>query len=245
MRGVIDGNPWLGRLSLAAASARATGDAAAVHELRSASRRLDVWLRLAGRRALRDDLRWLRREAAAARDLDIALEGTQDEAHRGWLLARREAARLSLRAALDGARWAALTRALPLVPPVDRATAREHLGPLAKLARARLHALSAEPSEPAALHALRRALRTLRFAHGWLGREPAVLSRLQDELGAVGDAAVRLAFWQARAEEQPAAKGGRREALEQVARAARGAAETLVAEGAALERRLHRWSSTS
>lgn len=242
---MIDGSPWLGRLSLAATAARATGDANAVHELRSATRRLDAWLRLGGRRALRDDLRWLRREAAAVRDLDIALEAEAPEAHRAWLKERRESQRLALRASLDGARWSAIASALPLVPPLDPREAKARLRGLAARALARAKRFERTPEDPAKLHDLRRALRVLRYAHGWLGREPKLFTRLQDALGAVGDAAVRLSWLAAHEEEakRTAALAAHREALLQaLERSAETAAEVYGAGRADLRRSLSRWS---
>ncbi len=246
MARMIDGNPWLGRLSMAAASARATGDAEAVHELRSATRRLDAWLRLGGRRALRDDLRWLRREAAAVRDLDIALEAEAPALHLDWLRARREVQRLALRASLDGPRWSAIASALPLVPPVEDPTARAQLAGLAARALERTKRFHRAPSDPAKMHDLRRSLRVLRYAQGFLGREPKLFSRLQDALGAVGDAAVRLSWLAVHKEEvAPRAAGlaAHREALDAaLGQAATTAAEVYGASRKDLRQSLSRWS---
>ena len=54
-----------------ARSARAADDPEGVHQVRVMAGRLSVWLEMAGRNMLRDDLAWLRRSASSLRDLDV------------------------------------------------------------------------------------------------------------------------------------------------------------------------------
>lgn len=158
------------------------GDPDAAHGLRVATRRLDVWLRLGGRRILRDDLRWLRAIAGPARDLDVRLAdpgaATTD---RDALRARRAAAHATLVAALDTPRAAGLAAALPLLPPIDPAAARPHL---ARLARA---ALALPDHDAEALHVVRRAIRRVRYGLDWLGEPHGPLAKAQDALGTISD----------------------------------------------------------
>lgn len=168
---------------LVAARDAVMGDGApdAVHRLRTASVHALVMLRLSGRRALRDDLRALRRSAARLRDHDVQARDTDarldtgDESCRAPLLE-------DLRRSLGAPQTEALLSALRVLPaPRPRATRRA----LRRMRRAALAAGARASSAPAAgaLHRLRRRIRRLRVAHELLGDARPLLARLQDDLG--------------------------------------------------------------
>jgi len=171
--------------------ARAGRDSEGVHGLRVACAHLDVFLRLLGWRVLRADLRWLRRAASAVRDLDVLL--AQNDLPNEFAVAldaQRTPAREQLLAVLDHERCSALLDALEELPSLTFARAQRRSRKLAT----RVTLLGARAFRPDGdvdtLHALRRALRRLRYAHEWLGREPKAARRLQDELGALNDVVV-------------------------------------------------------
>lgn len=171
--------------------ARAGRDSEGVHGLRVACARLDVYLRLLGWRVLRADLRWLRRAASSVRDRDVLLaQSDLPDAFRAALQAQREPAREQLLAVLAHQRCGALLNALEELPPLHFASAQRRIRKLAT--RVALLGLNARrpDADVDALHALRRALRRLRYAHEWLNREPKTARRLQDELGALNDVVV-------------------------------------------------------
>lgn len=166
-------------------------DAEGVHQVRIASRRLGVWLALAGRRALADDVRWLRRTAGEVRDLDVLLPLSLPDPLRTELRRRRERARSALVDDLEGPRCAGLVRALEHLPPMS--VRRAHAGVerlLVRVAR-RGERVDAErkcsADQRVRLHALRRALRRLRYAREWLGERDGTLKRLQVALGDLND----------------------------------------------------------
>src|SRR5205823_2027924 len=110
--------------------------------VRVASRRIDAWLWLGRRRALRDDLRWLRQGLGPLRDRDVLKAEGRDEALAG------------ARKLVGGERATALVRALSHLtagPDADRAAI------LAKrLGR------TPPPATLFEAHALRRRVRRLR-----------------------------------------------------------------------------------
>jgi CHAD domain-containing protein len=187
-------SPWLGQLAAQAASVRRGDDPESVHRLRVAAGRLDVWLRMGAMRALRDDLRWLRRAAARVRDVDVLLASEPPALFAIWLSSERASARRALLDLLASPRFAALLSALALLPPVPSSSARAYV----RAARARAlergrRCLRADAGVPE-FHRLRRALRRLRYAHEWLGTKQPGLEALQDELGALNDAASARAW---------------------------------------------------
>lgn len=185
-------DPLLAVLREALADARRGRKERGVHRLRVVTRRLDVWLRLAGMRALRDDLRWLRAMAGPVRDLDVLL--AQHAGHEGaeGLHADRALALVSLVAGLDAGRTAALVTALSLLPPISAARAWAGAQRLAD----RLVALPCDPTNPDDVHRRRRLVRRLRYAMELVGGPTAALVALQDRLGLVSDALVAHR-WQA------------------------------------------------
>jgi CHAD domain-containing protein len=182
---------WREHLVAQLPGARA-GEPERVHQLRVAIARLRVWLTLGGYRVLHDDLKWLRDQAAVARDLDVHLALRPSAALAQRLVARQEDARHALRVALATPRAAALLEALSLLPAVGRADAERRLARLARAALRRGARAYEHPHDLVALHRLRRAVRRLRFGLEWLDRAPRPLLRLQTELGAIGDRALAL-----------------------------------------------------
>jgi CHAD domain-containing protein len=153
---------------LAAAADGATPEA--THQIRVETRRIDVWLRLAGRRALRDDLRALRRAAGPVRDLDVLGHG------------ERAAAEDALLAAVRAERTRSLLLALDVLPPLDPDGAAPRLRHLVH------HACRLPDASALDLHRIRRAIRRIRYAREWLDQDPGPLPALQEALGAATDA---------------------------------------------------------
>ncbi len=181
--------PWLASLREAIPATREVADPDVVHQLLVATRRLDVWLRLAGRARLRDDLRWLRRAAGPVRDLDglIARDWPAREARR--LRSLRAVARRALREALDDVRLEGLLVGLAVLPPVPVDEARARIAPLARAARA----LPPAEDDLAGLHRLRRAVRRLAYGLEIVG-ERADLAPVQAAFGELDDLAQAVRY---------------------------------------------------
>lgn len=191
-----------------------------LHQARVAVRRLRAILSLGRaigleRPAWIDDLRWLMGELSAARDWDVFASETLPrvqarcpDAERLDALARavakrRDEAGERARAALSSPRFVTLMLAME-GPPAWRGVPREAVEDWARymLARRRKRVLKlgrhVERLDPAALHALRIALKRLRYsaeAFEGLGGKGARsylrrLSRLQDVLGVANDLSV-------------------------------------------------------
>lgn len=184
--------PWLDHLIQNIELARLGADPEGTHQLRIAVARLRVWLRLGGWRVLEDDLQWLRNRAAQVRDLDVHLAHRPPPVVAAHLTTERAIAQGDLVRALDHPRLAALLSALALLPPLDRNRARRQTARLAREALRRGKRAKARPDDLAALHALRRAVRRVRFAMEWLGTCPRRVHELLDTLGDAGDRIVAL-----------------------------------------------------
>jgi CHAD domain-containing protein len=172
------------------APARLGADPEAVHQVRAGAGRLEVWLRLAGRQILRDDLSWLRRSAAAVRDIDVILAGGVTGDVRAALSKQREAAQRLLATALGRPRMQALLGALRTLPPFERSAARAVLERWSAKTLEEGDLADFDHDAPARLHRLRRSVRRLRFAREWLDIESKALHELQTELGDFHDLAV-------------------------------------------------------
>lgn len=170
----------------------AGADPEGVHQVRVAAGRLAVWLELAGRRTLADDLRRLRQAAAPVRDADVLLDRELPPEVAAWLRARREADRPVLAARILAPGTAALRRAFGVLPPIPRNEAIERLGRFTDRVRRRGAAAAAAPDDDEVIHALRRALRKLRYALDWVGAPDPRLKELQQTLGDLNDTAVEL-----------------------------------------------------
>jgi CHAD domain-containing protein len=189
--GTITATRWLEHLMAHLPAARA-GDPEGVHQLRSAIARLQVWLRLGGWHVLKDDLRWLRRQGARARDLDVHLGRVPPPVVRRHLRAQLIEAHADLAAVLDQPRVQGLLRALLLVPPIPRHRAAHGVARLARAALDRGRHAGAHPDDTRALHGLRRAVRRVRFAIEWQGARRKQLVKLQSALGDVADLTAAL-----------------------------------------------------
>lgn len=175
-------------------SAATDSDAEGVHQVRVATRRIASWLELAGRRSLRDDLRWLRRRAGALRDLDVLLArgDTPAALRRKWVTARIKAHQ-ELSAAARSARVAGLLESLAIMPPISIQEARARIPIIRAMVLRRGEQFCEDAVDTEALHRLRRGARRLRYALEWVGEDVKPLRRLQDVLGAANDAVVALA----------------------------------------------------
>ena len=181
----------LEQLTLALATARRGDDVKAVHQLRVASRRLDAWLRIGGHRVLRDDLAGLRASCGRVRNLDVLLEReSSPRPFREWLVTEGAGARAALQAALVDPRVDATVEALARMPGIPDVVARKNVRrALAKVAE-RGAEVASQLDDLEALHALRRAIRGLRFALEWLDERAPFLVELQDAFGELNDTAV-------------------------------------------------------
>ncbi|MEO0650651.1 MAG: CHAD domain-containing protein [Planctomycetota bacterium] len=181
-------------------------DPEGVHTLRVQTRRLIVFLQLAGRRALIDDLRWVRSAAAEVRDLDVLIQRTLPDEIRVWFAQQRDAAQAHLRHALECSRTQGLLEALEWLEPVSIDCAQGELVRLRRLVARRGEDLAQVDDDPhrerLRLHDLRRALRRLRYTLAWVGNDPPRLRRLQNALGGMNDVeqfAIRLLEYPERA----------------------------------------------
>jgi CHAD domain-containing protein len=192
--------PWLDELEKEIEHVRIDGGASAVHGMRVAAGRLSVWLEIAGRRALHDDLRWLRRSAAALRDYDVMLDAGRAPQWEAALRLQRSAALVALRTALSSARPRALVTGLRCVPPPDVETARKGTVRLARRASKEGQRLSADSRDPDVIHRVRRRLRRLRYALEWLDADSKAVKKVQDAFGAFNDRVVELRHLETQAE---------------------------------------------
>lgn len=208
---LLPANTWLAELGRQIDRTREVVETEPVHRMRVAAGRLSVWLELGARRALRDDLRRLRRAAAAVRDLDVM------SAHEGgssWAESlRNERAReaVGLRKFLATPRVETLVEALELVPDPDPVNVRSALQRLKRRVMRAGDRLDESEGEEVALHRLRRRVRRLRYALEWMGADAAELRGLQEHLGGMNDLSVELAHLQVRAGDH--ALNGRRESV--------------------------------
>lgn len=189
----LDATRWLEHLERHVPLALAGSDPEGVHQVRVAGRRLRVLLELAGRAALVADLRWLVRALGRARDLDVLKTALPpgDARFDAWLAQLEAEARADAEAALTSPRLAGLVAALKVLTPVPRDDARRGLRAASRKVRRQLDLLVGAHLEPEqvtpAVHALRRALRKLRYADDWLDEDAGGLKHLQDALGALCD----------------------------------------------------------
>lgn len=185
---------WLCRLRTHLESIATTADEESVHQVRVATRRIGSWLELGGRRVLRDDLRWLRRQAAAVRDLDVlvARDDLPKRLQQDWTNAAT-AARTKLRRIVRSTRTEALLAALGSLPGIDEAGAKARLGAIREMVVRRGDKYCASPGDLVAMHRLRRGVRRLRYALEWIDEDTKPLRRLQEVLGMANDAALALA----------------------------------------------------
>jgi CHAD domain-containing protein len=191
---MLSPRPWIEALERHVRAAREMPEVESVHQLRVAAGRLGVWLRLARRRALRDDLDWLRKSAARVRDLDVLLARHGEESWSAALAAERAVAARELVSALETPRVAGLLQALAYLPPLSVREAALRLPKLrARFRSAATQTLRAAAPEFEELHRVRKRVRRLRYALEWVGRESKAEKALQDALGTLHDAAVASA----------------------------------------------------
>jgi len=188
----IPPEPWLGDLERRAQAGRSSLGSHAAHRIRVDVARLRVWLALGGGRAHDDDLRWLRDKAGVVRDLEVQLDQRPPEAWASHLRSKRVRARRRLRRALGSERVANTIQALRVAPSLSRDVARRGLPQLAARVLERGDAVRRRERDMAALHALRSALRRVRYALEWLGEEPTKITALQELIGDACDRHVAL-----------------------------------------------------
>lgn len=185
---------WLQHLLEHLPIAREGQDPEGVHQVRVAVRRLRVWLRLAGMRVLEDDLAWLVRAAGEVRDLEVLLQHPNlPKTFRTWAELRLKQARTAFLPLLDSPRLAGLLQALSILPPLDEKVAESRLERLVRQVERRAVEWRSEDSIER-LHALRRALRRLRYALEWLGQDSDTVKALQEIFGQVGDLSFTLNY---------------------------------------------------
>lgn len=191
---MLSPRPWTEALDRHVRAARAAPEVESVHQLRVSAGRLAVWLRLARRHALRDDLDWLRKSAARVRDLDVLLARHGGEGWCAQLAAERSDAARELANELQAPRAEGLLQALEHLAPLEKQAAAQRLERFRKRARAAgERALEPDTPRTEELHRLRKRVRRLRYALEWLGRGSGAEKELQDALGRLHDSAVASA----------------------------------------------------
>ena len=209
---MLSPSPWIEALERHVRATRLAPAVENVHQLRVAAGRLAVWLRLARRHALRDDLDWLRQSAAPVRDLDVLLARHGGESWSAPLADERAAAARELALALASPRMQGLLQALQYLAPIpEREAEKRNAKFRARYLASAEETLEVEAPDIDALHALRKRVRRLRYALEWLGHESSAEKALQDALGLLHDSAVAGA----RARATGAAGAGARELREQ------------------------------
>lgn len=186
---------WLRHLARHVPVAIVGDDPEGVHQVRVAAGRVAVWLEMSGRSVLLDDLRELRRAAAAVRDCDVLLLAGAQEPFASRLRERRESARTGMAARLRGPHVRALRQALALLPPLDRKGAEDALPRFFERVLRRGDALvAAVRPDDEQFHRVRRAVRKLRYALEWLGRDTREVKAMQQAFGDLNDLAVEAAL---------------------------------------------------
>jgi CHAD domain-containing protein len=161
---------------------------------------MSVWIEIAGRRAMHDDLRWVRRSAAVLRDVDVMLDAGRAPQWEAVLRLQRAEALAALRAALSSTRPRAIVAGLRCVPPPDEDTARKGVVRLSRRVLKEGQRLSADTREPELFHRVRRRLRRLRYALEWLDADSKDVKKAQDAFGAFNDRVVELRHLETQAE---------------------------------------------
>jgi CHAD domain-containing protein len=188
---------WLQHLLEHLPIAREGHDPEGVHQVRVAVRRLRVWLQLAGMQVLEDDLAWLVRAAGQVRDLEVLLQHPNlPAAFQKWARVRWEEVRAGFIPVLDSPRLAGLLQALAILPPLDGKAAESRLERFTLRVERRAEEWRSKDSIES-LHALRRALRRLRYAREWLGQDSDAVKALQEIFGQVGDLSFILTYLEA------------------------------------------------
>lgn len=193
MRRNVSVAPWLRQLKDAIAVNRKGADPEGVHQMRVALARTCLWLRLGEHRVLRDDARWLRCAAAPLRDLDVRLSFHPPRTEASRLEGQRPAALRQLVAVLESSRARALLDALAVLPPVSTDQVQRSTRRLVARVLALGRRAEGRPHDAASLHALRCAVRRLRYALEAVGQPAADVTALQDSLGEACDCAIALA----------------------------------------------------
>lgn len=184
---MIEATPWLSKLRDLMAASAERGEPEDVHDLRVASRRLSSWLKLGRFAPLRDDLTWLRDTAGAVRDPDVVLAMEPEAPFAKWLAQLRSARHSDLRTALGSERVSALLIALESLPGIERRLARRSVPRLAARALDRGRDFEASPEDPERFHALRRSVRSLRYALEWLEEKTGAFRDFQEVSGLAAD----------------------------------------------------------
>ncbi len=177
---------WVAHLEAHLPLALSGEDPEGVHQVRVAGRRLRVYLELLGLRVLKDDLRFLLRQAGRVRDLEVALGWALPQGVRGQLEAELKGAREALSGLLLSPWMGGLLRALRHLPPLDQKRARGRLARLEGRLKGLWRDLKEEAS-PEGLHAYRRMLRRVRYAKEFLGLPARREKALQEVLGELND----------------------------------------------------------
>ncbi len=197
---------WVARAEVARTQVLQVGDEPSVHELRVALARVRAWLWLGGEVRLARRVRELRRSAGPLRDVDVvsSLGGLRQDAER--LRGERSGLLEELQSQLVRPKVVRLLTALRSLPPLDEDRVRRRLAVALRRCLERGDARACAAGRRAALHALRRSARRVRFGLELLGADARVPKRLQSALGAVCDLDLAL--------EHGAGTTGSRELLE-------------------------------
>ncbi|MBI5365244.1 MAG: CHAD domain-containing protein [Planctomycetes bacterium] len=183
----------LDELRAHAAIARVGADSRGVHRARATAGRIAAWLDLGGWSVLADDVRWLRRGLARARDLDVIVESAELAPDaRAWFARERAAEQARVVVLLDDERFAALLAALAELPEPRGKHVRRALERMQRRSLRAGDALERAVEPLDAAHRLRRRLRRLRHALEWLELPAPVLRAAQTELGELHDRAALL-----------------------------------------------------
>lgn len=184
---------WLRHLKRYLKVARAGIDPEGIHQVRVATRRLDVWLRMGGWRIYRADLRWLRRVASSVRDYDVIIgRKGLPRGLRGQLMGRKRAFQAEFGAACETPRLSGMVAGLGVLPPITAASVEKRLGRFHGNVMEYGRVIEGEEASIEDFHRLRRACRRLRYGLELLGRPTTSLKGIQEALGRINDVAVEI-----------------------------------------------------
>lgn len=178
------------QLATVAAKVQAGHDPDALHQLRTTLARINVWLRLGEYGVLLDDVRWLRSAAAPLRDAHVQsrLVPSRDPQHARF----QAAAYRDLVELIASDRAQSLLQALASLPALPRQQLETTIRKWAERLRKRTRISTKDDDDLAALHALRRRVRRLRYALEFAGTPVEEIVQLQTALGDTRDLTLAL-----------------------------------------------------
>jgi CHAD domain-containing protein len=170
-------------------------DSEGIHQIRVATRRLRVLLKLMGIRVLQDDLCWLSASVGEARDLDVLIKKAEINAYHDWLQEQRLQYQTVIALCLGSSRLDGLLEAFDGLCFINIKIKKAAYKKIKKTLLIRSKKLSMVDCCDENIHSVRKSLRQLRYAREFLNKDVSVQKELQEVFGDFNDACVMLERW--------------------------------------------------